>query len=170
MLSGYDFRGEIAAILPKGAFLRRDRGEFLYITNAPMYPEPECGVSCAARLESMGYIVRTDGKMLRILPNAEKLLASEAMCENAPNAFCESVARFRGQYADEEGLKLFARGIKAYETGEGAAQYDRMVRECAAKALREGTGGGGLYAMAIILANVIISAKQNAVPKTSKMV
>ena len=142
-----DFRGEIRPLLPPGAFLRRDRGGALYVTNAPA-AGPEAAEKLRRTLEEMGYGVTFDGPLLRIVPSAGRVAALERAAPAPPDAFSASLLRFAGEPAGPGALRLFARGVGCAETGRDFAGFDRSLRQAAALALRMG-GGGGLYACAL---------------------
>lgn len=142
-----DFRGEIRPLLPAGAFLRRDRGDGLYVTNAPAFG---AGRAVALALESLGYCVSLDESRLGMVPAPWRLLALEANHSLPPDAFAASLKRFAGLPVSKEAPALFAQGIKALEAGgSGAAAWEKRLRQAAALAMRQG-GGGGLYACALV--------------------
>lgn len=133
-----DLRGAVAAAMPEGAFLRRDRGDALYITNAPAKGwngPPE------------GFRAEINGATARLFPTAALMEA----CDLEPDRLAYELRPFRG--ASDEALKLFAACVKCAENPEEAVymKCDRMLRQSAAKALREG-GGEGLYYCALALA------------------
>ena len=139
-------RAEIQAVLPPKAFLRRDRGEGLFITNAPVFA-PDLN-------EIPGFIVEQDGKMMRILPDEGWIAHLEEDYSEAPDFFCASLARFRALAPDRENLMLFAAGAKILDAFSSASEdeiiaYDRALRQRTAVALRGGCGGG-LYGCALL--------------------
>lgn len=141
-----DFRGEILPLLPPGAFLRRDRGAALYVSNAPA--RLENADALAAALRKMGFHTVLDGALMRLVPRRERLLA----LENAlppPDALALSMERWRGMAATAENLALFCMGVKCLESGLETEIFHRRLRQSAAAALRLG-GGGGLYACAMV--------------------
>jgi hypothetical protein len=131
-------RDRVAAELPAGAFLRRDRGDALYITDAPR-------LGWAGVIP--GFDVAVRGGIARIIPRAELM----GECDFEPDALARELERFRDLPPDC--VKLFSLGIKVLESpGEvRIAEYDRRIRQAAAVALRSG-GSGGLYACALVLA------------------
>ena len=141
-----EMRAVLRSALPERAFLRRDRGEGLLISNAPVFAPEIGGID--------GFILQRDGKMLRILPDEGWIERLEDAYPDAPDFFCETAMRFRGLKPDRENLLLFALGAKildagASASGEDRAAFDRALRQRMAAALRGGCGGG-LYAAAIL--------------------
>lgn len=126
---------EARACLPESAYLKRDRGDALLITN----------VGC--EVEGFARIPR--GNLTALLPTPERILRYE---QNPPTGtFSASLIRFRGQTADEKNVLLFARGVKLFGSGTPSelAAFDRAVRQTSAAALRTGSGGG-VYALALL--------------------
>ena len=147
-------RTAAAAALPEGAFLRRDRGDALFVTDAPRFSAP---TDWAARLSGAGFLCADSGGLLRLRPAEVWLTRLEADCPDPPNALCRSLLRFRGLSPDGESMKLFALGIRCLDGGDGAARFDRQLRQRAATCLRlnamnpnDPTRGGGLYACALL--------------------
>lgn len=130
-------RASAAAYLPEGAFLRRDRGDALLVTNA------------AASVP--GFISEPRGGLTALVPDDTWLLDFERAHSPAGH-FSQSLYRFAGQPPTPEARALFIRGAKLAEArpsaGE-AAGFDRAVRNLAAVALRTGAGGG-IYALAVL--------------------
>ena len=134
----------LRAALPEKAFLRRDRGDALFISNAPAIAPVVDPVP--------GFVFLVDGKLLRILPEPRWMQKWEET--EPPDHLSESLIRFRGAEPEQEALVLFVRGLKLLDMGAGAPAneidaFDRAVRQLAAAALRRGSGGG-LYALAIL--------------------
>ena len=139
-------RAQMRAALPPGAFLRRDRGEALFISNAPALE------GCPASVP--GFLVERQAGLMRILPDAGWIGRLESQHPAPPDFLCASLLRFRGAAIDEPNLRLFALGAKLVDAGPAAsgaqiAAYDRCLRQRAALALRGGCGGG-LYACALL--------------------
>ena len=137
-------RAMARAALPPRAFLRRDRGEALFVTNAPAF-DP-------ALREIPGFIVERRGGLLYLLPDNLWLARWERRAPEPPDDLCAKLYRFRGEAPDRDNLLLFARGLKLLDGGatpEDIAAYDRSLRQRAAMALRGGCGGG-LYAASLI--------------------
>lgn len=141
-------RQELREALPPRAFLRRDRGEYLFVSNAP---------TLTGELPALpGFIWELRGPLLAILPDGSWARELE-ICSEPPDQLSQSLMRFRGMEAGRAGLGLLARGWKladaaATGTGTGAERedYERGLRRRAALALRGGCDGGGLYAGALL--------------------
>lgn len=137
--------------LPSKAFLKRDRGEGLLVTNAPAF-DPS--------LDSIpGFTLERQGTLLRILPDESWLIQLEQRFPEPPDHFCKTLLRFRGQQPDRNNLLIFVQGVKLLDAGctpspAEIAAYDRALRQRCAEALRGGACGGGLYAAALILAQI----------------
>lgn len=130
--------------LPQRAFLRRDRGENLFVSNAPTFgPVPE---------EIPGFHVRTEGNISFISPDAGWAIQLEEQFPDPPDHFSASLARFRGQPPTNAAMQLFISGLKLLDAenpdASAIALFDRAVRRHAAYALRSGSGGG-CYALAV---------------------
>ena len=137
-------RSELRPLLPERAFLKRDRGDALLITNAPalgLAPD---------RLP--GCIVENRGMLLCILPDAQWIAEYEAAIPEPPDHLSRTLLFFRGVEADPDNLRLFARIAKLMDAQPSPGEIeacDRALRSRAALALRGGCGGG-LYACACI--------------------
>ena len=139
-------RAAARAALPENAFLRRDRGEALFVTDAPTRQPPEAWLR---RVEAAGFECRVEGGLARLTPGNMWLARLEAAYPTPPDALCRSFARFAGP-ADEAALRLFAQGLKRLDGG-GGADHERKLRQRAAVMLRTHQSGGGLYACALAL-------------------
>jgi len=147
-------RTAAAAALPEGAFLRRDRGDALFVTDAPRISNR---MDWAAVLFEAGFYCAESSGLLRLWPAEIWLTRLEAACPDPPDALCQGLLRFRGHRPDSESLKLFALGVRCMDGGNGATRFDRQLRQRAAACLRlnamnpsEPTCGGGLYACALL--------------------
>ncbi len=147
-------RTAAAAALPEEAFLRRDRGDALFVTDAPRF---SARMDWAGLLSEAGFHCAGSGGLLRLWPAGIWLSRLEAACPEPPDDLCQSLSRFRGRDPDGESLKLFAFGMRCLDGGDGAARFDRKLRQRAAACLRlnamnpeEPTRGGGLYACALL--------------------
>ena len=133
-----DIRAMVAAHLPEGAFLRRDRGSGLYVTNAPA--KGWAG-------EIPGFSVEVSGAIARIsiLPEITE------SCDYAPDRLAAELERFKG--TSDEAAEIFTECVKCIEAPDDVqwTKCDRRIRQAAAKALRCG-GGEGLYYCALALA------------------
>ena len=138
-------RGEIAAMLPERAFLRRDRGDALFVTNAPAFSDAG---ALTERLCRAGWRVQTRGGLLAVLPGADMIDQFERARPDPPDFLTRSLTRLRGLPVCSEALTVFAEGLRRAEHG-GAEDYDRRARQLAALCLRRSCGGA--YACAVIL-------------------
>ena len=142
-----DMRTALRAALDERAFLRRDRGDGLFISNAPVFTPETGGIG--------GFDVERIGQLIRIRPDTIWVNRAEAEIDAPEDDFARSMLRFRGREPDSESMALFCRGIKLLDAGEGALPgeietYDRDVRRLAARALRGENTGGGLYALSLL--------------------
>lgn len=144
-------REAILPHLPPRAFLKRDRGEGLLVTNAHVF-DPN--------LDSIpGFILEKQGSLLRILPDESWLIHLEQRFPEPPDHFSKTLLRFRGMQSDRDSLRIFVQGAKLLDKGytptpAEITAFDRMLRQRCAEALRGGACSGGLYAAAIILAQI----------------
>ena len=147
-------RAAAAAALPEGAFLRRDRADALFITDAPRINP---GVDWSVSLAEAGFYCLGANGLLRLWPAGSWLTRLEAACGDPPDDLCQSLRRFRGVSPDGASLKLFALGMRCLDGGDGARRFDRQLRQRAAQCLRlnamnpnDPPRGGGLYACALL--------------------
>jgi len=127
-------RAAAAAALPAGAFLRRDRGDALFVTDAPRIdPRADWALSLAGA----GFLCAGRDGLLRLWPDAIWLTRLEQACPDPPDDLCAGLIRFRGRAPDAESLKLFALGLRCLDGGEGAERFDRLLRRRAAVCLRQ---------------------------------
>ena len=142
------------AALPAGAFLRRDRGDGLFIIDAPRRcPDGDWRPA----LREAGFAVETRDGLACLSPAPIWLKKLEARFPEPPDAFCASLFRFAGLAPETESLMLFALGARTLDGGDGNEGFNRALRQRAAECLRlnanrpEGpTCGGGLYACALL--------------------
>ena len=127
-------RAAATAALPPGAFLRRDRGDALFITDAPRI---DPGADRAVRLNAAGFTCAGSGGLLRLWPAEIWLTRLEEATPDPPDDLCRGLFRFRGKAPDGASLKLFALGMRCLDGGEGATRFDRLLRQRAAVCLRE---------------------------------
>ena len=135
-------RRAIQNVLPRGAFLRRDRGEALFVTDASRR-------GAAIDWASIGFIRESRDGLDHLTPAPKWLGALEAEYPEPPDPLCAAFQRFNGK-PGPEALRLFAAGMKAMDAGQRDASYDRRLRQLAAVTLREHQSGGGLYACALV--------------------
>lgn len=137
------FRGEVRAILPERAFLRRDREDALYVTDAPRFADAQ---ALREALAERGFLCEMRGERMAIFSDAARLTELEARC-SPPDFFCASLEKLRALAPSTEALKLFAVGVRLLEHSERLT-YSRRARQLAAVCLR--TRSGGAYACALI--------------------
>ena len=138
------FRDMISPHIADGAFLRRDRGDALYITNSP---------ARGKNVEIIGFSVESDGKIARIRISPDCLENFARQMELSEDMLSKELSRFMG--GSEDSAALFAEIMKAMENPPGADIYalEKRLRQTAAAALRKG-GGEGLYWCARALATL----------------
>lgn len=133
--------------LPARAFLKRDRGDCLLVSNAPFFDSAPDSVP--------GFIVIRRGALLHLLPDESWVAHLE---QNPPADFLSrSLLRFRGAQTDIAGLSLLSEGIKLLAgcaSSPEAALWEQRLRQRAALALRGGCPGGALYVCALIAAQL----------------
>lgn len=140
------------AALPEGAFLRRDRGEALFVSDAPRLRPP---ADWLPALEPAGFLCEVRGGLLYLTPGPAWLAGLEARFPEPPDAFSASLARFRGMTPENESLALFALAIRRMDGEADGGRFERRLRQRAAECLRltaadkTTTPGGGLYACAL---------------------
>ena len=139
-------RRAAADALPERAFLRRDRGDALYVTNA-LRLAPDA--PWAERLDRAGFLVQAEDGLLRLWPGDVWMDALIRQYPSPPDFLCASLVRFAALPADEESVRLFAMGLRALE-GEADLPFERRLRSRAAVCLRTG-GGDGLYACGLLV-------------------
>lgn len=138
-------RTACAECLPERAFLRRDRKNALFITNAPRVAP---GTRWPDLLNAAGFIVREENGLLRLWPSAQWILTLEKMYPIPPDYLSKTLLRFRNLAPEFNTIELFAQGLRQLE-GDSPTDYECQVRQSAAIALRTGIGGG-LYGCALI--------------------
>ena len=127
-------RATARAALPPGAFLRRDRGDALFITDAPRI-DPRADLTAA--LAEAGFECAGADGLLRLWPAESWLMRLEAATPDPTDDLCRSLIRCRGMSPDGASLGLFALGLRCLDGGEGAERFDRLLRQRAAQCLRE---------------------------------
>ena len=143
-------RANIRAKLPPKAFLLIDRGENLFVSNAPIFTAEMPVIA--------GFHVIRSGRNIAFLPDESWLMRLERRSNDPPDELSRTMARFRGKKIENENLKLYAQALKIAEgdTKTKAKEIEALetaIRKKAAVALRSG-GGGGLYGLAVALANI----------------
>ncbi len=140
------------AALPemRGIFLRCDRGEALYVTNAPQR------MAAAIDWESVGFHARVERGLCFLTPRDEWI---ERFCAWAQTAQDEEAERLSRAAQDEdihqEDRALWLAGVKLLEMGADGMHlmlYEKRARQRAAVCMREKRGGGALRAAALCIA------------------
>ena len=128
-----------AGAVPRGSetFLRCDRGDALYVTNA-----------CAARgaFEQAGFLCEEAGGLLRLIPGGAITEALAGWLGPAQDAL--GMDGLRSREAEAEDLRLLGEGVKRWELAmdrPALSAYEKSVRQRAAVCLRTGKGGGTLW-------------------------
>lgn len=135
-------------ITAPGAFLRRARGDALFVSDA-IRKTPDAA-AIESELNRYFYTARIEKNLLHISPAPAKVRAFEDFSSPEITPFLRGFTAFRGRESDEATIMLFSEGIKICAESSGAAAiaaYEKRVRQQAALALRTG-GGGGLFACA----------------------
>ena len=140
-----EIRQAAAALLPPRAFLRRDRENALFITNAPRI---DSGRDWQHIFAGAGFAVLEENGLMRLWPGKNWLSRLENAWPEAPDHLSRSLRRFRGQDPDGPVLELFALGARILD-GDPVPDYENRLRRLAAVGLRSHSGGG-LYACAIL--------------------
>ena len=144
-----DFASEIrhvtSSLIPPRAFLRRDRGDALFITNARRIDPDRDYEACFVE---KGFVIREENDLIRIWPGAEWMSRLEARYPVPPDHLSASLARFSGMQPDPDNIVLFAHGIRILD-GDPIRDYEIRLRQRAAVCLRQHTFGG-LYACGIV--------------------
>jgi len=136
----------IRPLLPLRAFLRRARGEGMFITDAPRHAEE----NSVPLLTACGFLCTEANGCLILSPGASILTDFELRHSDPPDFFCETLLRFRGKPPCNEALALFAVGVRLLEssTADERHLYCRRARNLAALCLRNHAGGA--YACGLI--------------------
>ena len=131
----------------KGVFLRCDRGNGLYVSNAPVRMEKQ------ADWAEAGFICRSDGRLAFLVPEERWNEALQSWLETRVRAKRLAHMLKNADFGEnmEEDMALFIEGIKRLEMRGDAREYERMVRQRAAVCLREKQGGGTLISCALMV-------------------
>lgn len=146
-----EMRALLKSLLPEKAFLRRDRGSGLFVSNAPVF---------APDLKALpSFYMEKEGMLLRIFPDESWIERIEHACGGMDADLCRSLERFRGENISPEAMTLLCAGLKILDAGDSALPgeievFDRNVRQLAARALRGGICGGGIYALSLLDARI----------------
>ena len=123
------------AALPEGAFLRRDRGEALFVTDAPRVAP---GANWPSVLARAGFLAAERGGLLCLTPGSAWLTRLEDACPAPPDALCRGLFRFAGREIEAESLALFAAGARVLDGDRpqpnghvhGRGQEPREITDC----------------------------------------
>lgn len=137
------------ALLPevRGVFLRCDRGNSLYVTNAPALTDEKID------FESAGFIRKGEKGLIFLTPGEEWAERIKTWLETrvpVQSLSCSMGGPAFGSIRDEDML-LLIEGIKALEMYDNARDYEKKVRQRAAVCLREKQGGGTLRVCALMV-------------------
>ena len=136
------------AVLPEGAFLRRDRGEALFVTDAPRIA---ASAPWRESLAEAGFAIVERGGLAFLTPGPGWLSRLEKAFPEPPDDFCRGFTRFAGREIEQESLALFALGARILDGEADDGRFDRRLRQRAAVCMRDkSTSGGGLYACALL--------------------
>lgn len=131
----------------RGVFLRCDRGDSLYVTNAPSRMEKSVDWAQA------GFAARIDGGLAFLIPEGGWIARFNgwAQARVQEKRLSGAIGNAAFSEADGEDILLWIEGIKRLELRGNAAEYEKMVRRRAAVCLREKRGGGTLVSCALIV-------------------
>ncbi len=129
----------------RGAFLRCDRGEALYITNAAVRSEKVIDWAAA------GFDAHMNGKMTFLVPKDEWIESFEEwLCPQVKDAYLQkSLANADFGSIEEADRMLWIEGIKQLEMRTNT-DYEKAVRQRAAVCLRTKSGGETISVCALI--------------------
>ena len=135
------------SLLPKkqGIFLRCDRGEALYVTNAPARTDERIDWDMA------GFSCRAEGKLVFLTPEAVWIGRLEQWLAIKTEArLAAAVWHADFQETAEADMALLIEGVKLIELQGDIRGYEKKVRQRAAVCLREKRGGGTIHVCALI--------------------
>jgi hypothetical protein len=144
-------RAAARAPLPIGAFLRVDRGEGLYVSDAPMRgADARALVAALGRADFDAWEAR--GR-LHIAPRAAWMPRMTEAVGIPRDEQARLLARFEGRGTDARERAIWLDAVKFFEGyGADGARIERRIRQCAAAALRAKRGGEGLlHAYAVLV-------------------
>lgn len=140
-----EIRRAASTLLPEKAFLRRDRQDGLFVTNAcRLVPERDWILA----FTRSRFIVRESGGVLRLWPDASWFFQLEKTFSEPPDHLSRTLFRFAGIPPSPESIALFALGVRILD-GDPIHDYENRLRRRAAVALRSASGGG-LYACSLV--------------------
>lgn len=139
-------RETLSAILPQRAFLRRDRGDALYISNAPRFDSETDWAACCGEA---GFRSKKENGLLQLWPAEAWLKRLEDQFDTSPDFLCSTLERFKKLPVDEDNLNLFALGMRCLDGDNSIIDYEKRLRNRIAVCLRSDVGGG-LYACGLL--------------------
>lgn len=148
-------RNEIKLCLPPRAFLKTDRGDALFISNAPRFmPDAIPSID--------GFDICISNDLARIEPSPARIRTMENEIRTIGDDLALSLKRFRGQAVDRATIRLFNTILKSSDQRFDA--LERTLRQRSALALRHAAQGGGL----LLCACLIYNGKQNSIIQEEK--
>ena len=139
-------RAQLKPLLPEGASLRRARGGWLFVSDAPR----RSAADISASLPAAGFSCEQREGALLIRPDPARIVRFELERPEPADFLSGSLLRLRGLPPDETAVALFAAGVRLLECADVHERrvYDRRTRQMAAVCLRRHSGGA--YACALI--------------------
>lgn len=131
----------------RGAFLRCDRGESLYATNA------QARAAAPVDWARVGFEARQVGGVTLLTPRVEWIARFEAWAEAATRQrqLTDAIQNACFGEIEDEDVRLWIDGVKRLEMRGDVKTYEKAVRQRAAACLRRRRGGGALRACALIV-------------------
>ena len=139
-------RAQLKPLLPEGASLRRARGDWLFVSDAPR----RSSTDLLSPLADADFLCELRGNALLIRPGPAQIVRFELEHPEPTDFLSDSLLRLRGLPPCGEAVALFAAGVRLLECADVHERrvYDRRARQLAAVCLRRGCGGA--YACALI--------------------
>ena len=139
-------RAQLKPLLPEGASLRRARGDWLFVSDAPR----RSSTDLLSPLADADFLCELRGNALLIRPGPAQIVWFELEHPEPTDFLSDSLLRLRGLPPCGEAVALFAAGVRLLECADVHERrvYDRRARQLAAVCLRRGCGGA--YACALI--------------------
>ena len=139
-------RAQLKPLLPEGASLRRARGDWLFVSDAPR----RSSTDLLSPLADADFLCELRGNALLIRPGPAQIVWFELEHPEPTDFLSDSLLRLRGLLPCGEAVALFAAGVRLLECADVHERrvYDRRARQLAAVCLRRGYGGA--YACALI--------------------
>ena len=139
-------RAQLKALLPEGASLRRARGDWLVVSDAPR----RSSADLLSPLAGADFLCEMRENALLIRPGPAQIVRFELEHPEPADFLSGSLLRLCGRPPCGEAVALFAAGVRLLECADVHERrvYDRRVRQLAAVCLRSSSGGA--YACALI--------------------